>query len=486
MWLRVLAVVHLLLCPAVAYAAVPQAFLVQNSGWMEAFYGDPGSAFRKVVEAVITAVTEPGEAVTVLAFNQAVPGNDSPRRLFAGPPGPRLGAALAQLEVARKPSGALADTDFKEAVTKTVLGTLGARPGIIWIFTNNKNSPGNDPETAQRNREFYALLHDEPSIVRTVVFPLSMPVNGKYPAKGLMVYGLAYGPDADARLVQLVSGPIRTVLNEPPARLKPLHQDSVGLIPGTVKNDPSIRVSRTSDGWIVLDVDVSRRQPVAEITARVENRFYPYVIRRAVLSARITGRGWADDLTVTPAGLTDLEPGASREVAVRLPIPLAAIPSVWSPKVLSSLGTQIKLPGSIDIALADQQLEVARAFQDRLGVIFPGDPLPEIFTPSKSVRASRVSIPVLIRVSYPVYPLIVLGTATLALVGLVVGLLMTLGGEKRFAIVVDGDLRRVAVKPFGRAEIRSATGEVVGTIKRGVGRPSVSQTAPGHSISVRT
>ena len=39
-------------------------------------------------------------------------------------------------------------------------------PGIIWIFTNNKNSPGNSPETAKRNREFYQLLHEEPSIVR--------------------------------------------------------------------------------------------------------------------------------------------------------------------------------------------------------------------------------------------------------------------------------------------------------------------------------
>src|SRR5205814_1744836 len=127
--------------PIAVDAAVPQAFLVQNSGWMDSFYSDPTSPFKGVVEAVIIAVAEPGETVTVSAFNQTVPGNESPRPVFIGPPGPQLTAALAGLRVAQKPSGALADTDFQEAVTKTVLGPLRSRPGIIWIFTNNKNSP---------------------------------------------------------------------------------------------------------------------------------------------------------------------------------------------------------------------------------------------------------------------------------------------------------------------------------------------------------
>lgn len=486
MRVRVLVPLLALSFPVAAWAAVPQAFLVQNSGWMEAFYTDPSSPFKKVVEAVITAVAEPDETVTVSAFNQTVPGNESPRPVFTGRPGPQLVAALAGLGVARKPSGALADTDFQEAVTKTVLGALRSRPGIIWIFTNNKNSPGNDPETAKRNREFYALLHEQPSIVRTVAFPLSMPVSGKYPAKGLMVYGLAYGPSAQARLVHLVAGPIRKVLNEPPARLKPLHQESVGLTPGPVRNTPSVSASKTADGWIVLDVDVSRRQPIVELTALVENRFYPYVIRHAALTARFAGRGWAEDLSVTPARLADLEPGASREVAVRLPIPLAEIPSVWSPTALASMGTQIKLPGRIQISLTDQRLEIATVFQERLAIIFPGDPLSEIFTPSKSVSASEVTIPVLIRVSYPVYPLIVLGAAALVLAGSVVGLVMVMGGQKRFEVVVDGHLRRVAVKPFRSAEIRSPTGDVIGIVRRGLGRPTVSHVSQGHSITVKT
>ena len=208
-------------------------------------------------------------------------------------------------------------------MTKTVLGALKSQPGIIWIFTNNKNSPGNDPETAKRNREFYALLHEEPSIVRTVAFPLAMPVSGKiYRANGLMVYGLAYGRDAEARLVQLVSGRIRDVFTEPPARLKPLDRDSVDLIPGQVKNAPSTSASLARDGrTIVLDVDVSSRRPVVEFTASVENRFYPYVIANAAVTARFVGRGWVSDLQVAPSRLSGLQPGTNREVAVALRSP---------------------------------------------------------------------------------------------------------------------------------------------------------------------
>src|SRR5512132_1473851 len=92
-WVPV-AVSLVLLWPAMAVAAVPQAFLVQNSGWMEPFYTDPRSPFLRLVGAVITAAAQPQETVTVSAFNQAVPGNVSPTVVFAGPPGPELQSAL--------------------------------------------------------------------------------------------------------------------------------------------------------------------------------------------------------------------------------------------------------------------------------------------------------------------------------------------------------------------------------------------------------
>ena len=91
------------------------------------------------------------------------------------------------------------EEDPAEAIASTIAGPFRAQPGILWIFTNNRNSPGNDPDTVKRNREFYDLVHVDPSITRSLAFPLKMPVEGAhYQATGLMVYALAYGEPAAA------------------------------------------------------------------------------------------------------------------------------------------------------------------------------------------------------------------------------------------------------------------------------------------------
>ena len=181
---------------AAAHAAgIQQAFLVQNSGWMEPFYTDEHSQLKALVGAVAQAATSPSDKVYTLAFSQSSGSNVSPSLIGQGQGGAGVAGQLAHLGLARKSAGgALADTDFQEAVTKTITGPFQSASGIVWIFTNNKNSPNNDSQTAERNRDFYRLLHLEPSITKTLVFPLRMPVQGKlYSAKGLMVYALAYG-----------------------------------------------------------------------------------------------------------------------------------------------------------------------------------------------------------------------------------------------------------------------------------------------------
>ena len=66
----------------------------------------------------------------------------------------------AGLDTARKPgSEALADTDLGEAVRAATGAALAGKPGIVWLVTNNRNSPNNDGATAARNREFYAAIH---------------------------------------------------------------------------------------------------------------------------------------------------------------------------------------------------------------------------------------------------------------------------------------------------------------------------------------
>jgi hypothetical protein len=149
------------------------------------------------------------------------------------------------------------------------------------------------------------------------------------------------------------------------------------------------------------------------------------------------------------------------------------------------MGKQFSIPGIIELSLANQRLHVANAFQARLANIFPGDPLSEVFIPPETARSSKVSIPVLIRITYPIYPLIILVGAVLAMVATLFGLLAIMGGEKRFEVVVDGQLRKIAVKPFNSTQIRSPTGEVIGTVKRGLGRPVVSEVVQGHSIAMK-
>ncbi|WP_229507748.1 hypothetical protein [Massilia sp. Dwa41.01b] len=97
------------------------------------------------------------------AFNQSQPGAPSPRALVSSTVGAgtraQVTSALAGLDTARKAGGALADTDLGEAVGAAMTQALGGKDGIVWLVTNNRNSPNNDQATAQRNREFYELIH---------------------------------------------------------------------------------------------------------------------------------------------------------------------------------------------------------------------------------------------------------------------------------------------------------------------------------------
>ena len=214
-----------LLVSAPTCAQGVQAFLIQNSGWMEPFYADPNSQFKQLAQALIKTVAEPGDEVIVAAFNQSAGENRSPQLTYRGADVGQAVQSVASIRPARKPGGiAYADTDFKEAITSVVTDFAKSRPTIIWILTNNRNSPGNDQNTAARNRDFYELVHNEPSIVSAFAYPLAMPVKGQmYTAKGLMVYALTYGQEAEAKLRGLMQrGGPASLFTDRPARLKPL------------------------------------------------------------------------------------------------------------------------------------------------------------------------------------------------------------------------------------------------------------------------
>jgi hypothetical protein len=471
---------------APAQAGIQQAFLVQNSGWMDPFYADPQSQLKPLVAAVAQAASAADDTVYTMAFSQATAANVSPRLLGQGQGAAGVAGLLAPLEVARKGvSPGLADTDFQEAVTKTITGPFHAAPGIIWIFTNNKNSPGNDQATAARNREFYRLLHLEPSITKSVVFPLKMPVQGKlYAAKGLMVYALAYGqPAADALTRILASGRLAAVLTKPPARLKPVDQDAVRIVPQALLDAPNMRASLGSDQrTLVLDVDADALAPTVRLNATLQNLFYPYAIAGAQVDATLKADRQQLLVQVAPAGITDLQPGQQQAVRVQFTLPLEQVPSAWSSQALAAMGKQVLLPMQLSLGLSGQRLALAPEFSAQMQELFPGDPIAEALMPPSSVQSSRANVPLLVRVQYPLTPVLVLVGGALAAVLALAALGLVSTRSKRYQLQVDGLPRQVLLKPFKSLTLFDPEGRRVGEIRRGLGRPVVVGVEDGHTL----
>lgn len=470
-------------------AGIQQAFLVQNSGWMEPFYTDAASQFKPLVAAVAQSVTSADDAVFLLAFSQSSGTNVSPQLLEASKGAADVGTKLAPLDIAHKSAGgALADTDFKEAVVKTITGPFHSAPGILWIFTNNKNSPGNDQATAARNLDFYKLLHLEPSITKTLVFPLRMPVKGKlYQAQGMMVYALAYGEPAAQALDHILrEGRLSQVLTRPPARLKPIDLDAVRIVPESVTNSPDVQSSLGADQrTLVLDVDAGKVVPTVVLRASLQNLFYPYVIQHASMTAVMALPGRAVPVDVSPATVDGLQPGQRQSVEVRLALPVEKVPSAWSAQALAAMGKQVLVPMTVSLDLSGQQLSLSDDFKSQLASEFPGDPISDIFAAPASVRSSQAIVPVVLRIQYPLLPLIVVIAGVLALVCGLAALALLSGRSRRYPLVVDDVQRHVVLKPFANLDIRDENGTPIGTVKRGLGQPKVIKVADGHSLSFR-
>ena len=453
--------------------AVPQVFLVQNSGWMEPFYADPQSSFKPLVAELVNAVVASGDPVVLASFNQGVPNAPSPKALLsfkadASSVKTRTAAALAGLAVAHKPnSAALADTDLGEAVNAAIVTALAGKPGIVWLFTNNRNSPNNDQATSSRNREFYQLIHQGGAIHKALAFPLKMPVQGAhYRANGLMVYAFAVGVEGARELDRLLAtGRVQRVITEPPARLKPIDRDTVRLVPRKVEGAPGVTLSMTPGGMLRADVDASAKTPTARIGWNLENRMYPYTITSAVLTARSHVGGEDRPITLGSTRVTDLAPGKPAPLASTMQLPVKQLPGNWSMAALQSAGSAYVLPGRIDLQLTGQKLELSQAFRQRMAELFPGDPLPEIFTPPARIQASSAALPLEVRVHYGMAPLLALGAAALALLGAAAGTAMAYGRPRKAFVTVEDELRTMQGRAGSTQPIYDKAGQQVAQLK---------------------
>nr|WP_233411118.1 hypothetical protein [Rugamonas sp. CCM 8940] len=465
-------------------------FLVQNSGWMDPFYSDPASQYKALVAEVVLAVTQPGDALVLAAFNQSLPGAPSPRALLATKveteaPRRQVTQALAALQTAHKPGSAtLADTDLGEAVGAAIDTALARQAGLVWLFTNNKNSPNNDQATAQRNREFYQLIHHGAAIRTALAFPLKMPVRaGRYSANGLMVYVFAIHEQGARQLDALLrSGRLQRVITEPPARLKPLDQDTVRLAPVKVDNAPGVAFSMTPDGSLRADIDAGATAPRAKIAWRLENAIYPYTISSATLAARSRLAGEDKPISLGRDSVRVLAPGQGQPLSSEMQLPVARLPGSWSLAAFKSAGSAYVLPGEIEVSLGEQKLELSQAFRQRMATLFPGDPLPDIFTPPSQVQGSRAVLPLDVRVHFGLGPLLALGGAMLALLAAVAATVLGLTRMRKVALTVEGEPRTMHSKAGMQTPIFDQAGNKVAELRSTLFGHTLTQLRDGAQV----
>lgn len=461
-----------LLCAGVPAFAVSHVFLVQNSGWMDPFYTDPASQYKPLVTELVMAAIQPGDLMVLASFNQSLPGAPSPKALLslkvAASTRLEVSGALAALQTAKKPgSSALADTDLGEAVSSAISTALGGKPGLVWLFTNNRNSPNNDQATARRNREFYELIHQGGTISKALAFPLKMAVKGEhYSANGLMVYVFAIGEEGARDLDRLLaSGRIRSVITEPPARLKPLDRDTVRLVPRRVDDAPGVAFSMGPGGMLRADVDSDARTPAAKIGWNLENTMYPYTIASARIGARSVLAQQDHPIALASDKVSALAPGKSVPLSSMMQLPVAQLPGKWSAKAIGSAGSAYVVPGQIELRLTDQRLELSQAFRQRMAALFPGDPLPEIFTPPAQIHGSTALLPIEVRVHYGIGPLVALIGAGLALVAALGSAALAYGRPRRTYLTVEDELRTVHTRAGVTQPVFDKAGNKVAQLK---------------------
>ena len=461
-----------LLCASAPALAGSHVFLVQNSGWMDPFYTDPASQYKPLVTELVMAVTRPGDPMVLASFNQSLPGAPSPKALLAlkvdASARAKVGAALAGLSTATKPgSSALADTDLNEAVSAAIGTALAGKPGLVWLFTNNRNSPNNDQATARRNREFYALIHQGGTITKALAFPLRMPVQGThYRANGLMVYVFAIGEQGARELDQLLAaGRIQKVITEPPARLKPLDRDTVRLVPSRVDDAPGVAFSMAPGGMLRADVDSGARTPVANIQWKLENTMYPYTIVSAKVGARSMLANEDRPIKLASDTISALAPGKSEPLSSLMQLPVAQLPSTWSAQAVLAAGSAYVIPGRIEVQLTGQRLELSQAFRQRMAGLFPGDPLPDIFTPPAQIHGSTAVLPIEVRVHYGVAPLVALIVGGLALLAGAGAAAMAVSRPRKAYLTVEDELRTVHTRAGATQPVFDKAGNKIAQLK---------------------
>ena len=471
-----------LLWEEAARAEVPSIYLVQNSGWMEPFYTDPNSQFRPLLQALMTASGTGGE-VLVADFNQdgQLPGRRSPNLIYKGAAGSDpIARAVAALDLPRRPNGKLADADFNGALGNAITELLAGRSGIVWIVTNNKNSPSNSQEVKDNTRAFAQALSRSEHLPYIVAYPVRQPVQGKaYAERGLIIYGIAYGAEAAATLRQVVRGPAMTALfPDPPVQLKPLDQAPLVFTPTAVLTQG---IDASMEGGVLVFRGLPTGEPVTiEVRGELRSEYYPHVIEKATVSlgwAGLEGESAAGMAAgIEPASVTRVKPyDVLENVVLRLQVPAIERPSGLDGLLASGDARS----GAIEIGLGGVELTLLDGFVSKMSEITALDQLPEVFFDYRAVKVASTQIPVRVEVAFSAAPLMALlgGLAAALLAALAAAFLLF--RDREYAVPIQGRTQRIRLRPFESREFKQADGGVLRVRGAVLGRPSIT-AIPAH------
>lgn len=472
--LTAFAITCLLSAGASAQGTVRQVYLIQNSGWMEPFYLDPASKFTDLVKAFVDASELAGVPVTVATFNQdgQLADRPSPRVLYTGAYDKAgIEAAVDRIGMPRRANGKYTDADFSGALQAALTRLLGGSEGIIWMFTNNKNSPNNSQEVVANTRAFYQTLRTSPFIPEIVSLPIRMPVTGpSFHENGFIIYGIAYGDTAKRALDVIVAkgNPVSRLFTDPPVQLKPLAPESVELRLA-MQSVGETATASIQEGVLVVDNLPGDQQNALTLTGTLTNVAYPKKIASARLRTIWQSRdGGTVDMTVSPDTITDLAYGAtSQPVAFTVSLPPVARPAGLG----GYLKTESIVDGTLYIVLNDLDFALDDTFVEKISALSAGDllgegqekvvdeKLPDIFFDFRQIRQSTNTVPIRMIVHHSLLPLYAAaGGGVLAIAALGFGLALAMRPRTQ-TVEVGGLSQKLTLKPGQSASINGLDGQ---------------------------
>jgi hypothetical protein len=212
-------------------------------------------------------------------------------------------------------------------------------------------------------------------------------------------------------------------------------------------------------------VESGARAPAAKIEWNLENTMYPYTIAGAKISARSTLAGEEHPIELATSTVSALAPGKSVPLASVMALPVRQLPGNWSLEAVKSAGSAYVMPGQIALQLSGQRLELSQAFRQRMAALFPGDPLPDIFTPPAQVKSSTALLPLEVRVHYGVGPLVALIAGGLALLGGACAAALAFARPRKVFVTVEDELRTMHARAGSTQAIFDKAGNKVAQLK---------------------